>query len=185
MESKIVELACAGVPNVIIARTVGCDPSYVTQVLSTEEAQEEVTLARAERAAEGLEHDSKIEAAEKIALDRVHSLLPHQTDVMKVTQVFKVLNAAKRSNDHGMLPTAAQAGATVTLHLPEAAQIHFKLTTDQQVIEVAGRSMVPMQSQNVAQRLKDMQTSRLLQLSAETPSFPVISQNSKSIAEQL
>jgi len=63
--------------------------------------------------------------------------------------------------------------------------VHFKLTTDQQVIEVEGRSMVPMQSQNVAKRLKELQTSRLLTSSIEMPNQAVIGQRTKSIAAQL
>lgn len=185
MEEKIIELASAGVPNSVIANTVGCDPSYVTQILSKEENQERVREARAAKAAEGIEHDTKIEKAERQALDKVLTLLPMQTDVMKVTRVFQVLNQAKRSNDHGMLPTGQQAGAVVTLNLPAAAQVHFRLTSDQQVIEVEGRSMVPMQSQNVAKRLKELQTQRLLTSSRSEPTMPVIEHRTKSIVSQL
>lgn len=185
MEEKIIDLAAAGVPNAIIANTVGCDPSYVTQVLGTERAQERVGLARAEKAAQGIEHDAEIETAEKTALEKVLHLLPHQTDLMKVTRVFQVLNAAKRSNDHGMVSAGQQPGSIVTLNLPAVAQVHFKLTTDQQVIEVEGRSMVPMQSQNVAKRLKELQTTRLLASSIEMPNQAVIGNRTKSIAAQL
>jgi hypothetical protein len=181
MEDRIVELAGAGVPNNIIASTVGCDPSYVTQVLGKEENASRVMEMRGAKAAKMLARDAKIEQIEDAALDRAMNLVNMQTDLMKVTRVFQVFNAAKKSSDHGINPAANGAGVTVTLELPQAAEMHFRLTSDRQVIEIEGRSMVPMPSQQVAKQLRELQANRLL----EQTQTRMLSDKTRSIVDQL
>jgi hypothetical protein len=185
MEEKIIELSGAGVPHVVIAATVGCDPSYVSQILATEEAQRRVGELRAGKAAKMIEHDDSIEGAEKIALEKIHRLLPMQTDIMKVTQVFRVLNGAKKASSHGMVGSTMPTEAVVTLELPEAARIHFRMTSDRQVIDIEGRSMVPMQSHQVVAELRKMQAKRLLESAQIVEQVPMVTQRTKSIVESL
>ncbi len=182
MEDRIVELAGANVPNHIIASTVGCDASYVTQILSKEQNAERVAELRGHRAAKMIERDGKIEQIEDLALDRALQLVPMQTDVMKVARIFQVFNGAKKSSDHGINPTANGTGTTVILELPHATEVQFKITAkDRQVIEVEGRSMVPMQSHLVQKQLRDIQANRLL----TSPGIPLLSDETKSIVDQL
>lgn len=166
----------------MIAATVGCEASYVAQVLSVEENQEKVAVLRLEKAQGMIEHDTKIGDLEKDALEKMGRLLPMQTDIMKVSRIFQVLNGAKKSADQGLGNIGRNAGAVVELHLPAAAHVHFRLTSDQQVIEVEGRSMVPMPSHMVAAKLKEQQALRLLENS--TPRS-AISDRTKSIVDQL
>jgi len=184
-EQRIISLLSAGVPQVRIAETIGCEPSYISQLAAREDIAAEVAMKRAERVADRIEHDDSIEGLEKLALEKIGKLLPMQSDVMKITRVFQVLNAAKKSGD----AAGALAGQTpqqvVVLNLPAAAQLQFKLTSDQQVIEVEGRSMVPMASNVVAARLRAHKAERILQNALEMPKAPMISKTTKSIVDQL
>lgn len=185
MEDRIIQLAGSGVPQSVIADTVGCDPSYVSQLLSQEHIQEQVATLRLAKAAGMIKHDETIEDGEKTALARMLTLLPMQSDLMKITKVFQVLNSAKKSSDRGIVGAGQTPGTVVTLNIPAAAQVHFKLTSDRQVIEVEGRSLVPMPSHQVARSLRELQASRLLNTSLEMPTQPAISANTRSIVSSL
>lgn len=162
MEDRIVELLGAGTPPHVVAQVVGCDPSYVSQLGAREDIQERIMEIRAANAGAVVKHDASIFDLEKEALAKMERLLPMQSDLMKVTRVFEILNRAKKASDFGVVGTTNQPGTVVTLQLPAAAHLHFKVTTDQQVIEIEGRSMVPLPSHMVAAQLKNLKADRLL-----------------------
>lgn len=185
IEGRIVDLLAAGVPQVRIAETVGVDASYISQLAGREDISALVSRKRADRVAEKIEHDDSIEGLEKIALERIGKLLPMQSDIMKITRVFQVLNGAKKSGDAAGALAGTVPQQVVVLNLPAAAQLQFKLTSDKQVIEVEGRSMVPMASNVVAAQLRTLKAARLLENAVEMPKAPMISSKTKSIVDQL
>ncbi len=185
MEDRIIELLGSGVPPSVVATTVGCDPSYISQLMDREEVAARVAELRAEKAAEHIQHDENIHDLEKMALERIGKLLPMQTDLMKVTKVFQVLNSAKKSSDHGVLGNSNAPGTIVTLELPAAAHVTFKLTPDKQVVEVQGRSMVPMPSHMVAAKLREKKAQELLDHSKDVPLLPTVSKSTRSIIDML
>lgn len=168
-----------------VADSVGVDPSYVSQLMAREEVAQRVAELRAARATQFIEHDGNIEALEKVALERMAKLLPLQSDIMKITRVFQVLNSARKSQEHGVGAQGQAPGAVVSITLPEAAQVHFKLTPDKQVIEIEGRSMVPMPSHMVAAQLRAKKTLELLEHSASAPRAPVVSQRARTLIDSI
>lgn len=185
MEDKIIELLGAGVPASVVATTVGCDPSYVSQLMAREDISGRVAELRLAKAAEHVEHDNNIADLEKVALEKMAKLLPMQTDVMKVTKVFQVLNAAKKSSDVGLAQQASTPATIVSIELPEQAMVALKLTVDKQVVEVGGRSMVPMPSHMVAAKLREKKAHDLLEHAKERPMQALISQKTLSLVDQL
>lgn len=155
MKDKIISMLVAGVRPVNISAAVGCDESYISQV--AKDNHDDILAARAGRTADHIEHDLTLDTTEDRALQKVGRLLDTVTDPMKAIAVFKVLNAAKRR--HESLMNEQAAGDVVELELPEMAKVSIRMTTTKQVIEIEGRSMLPMQSQNVekmlAQRKKE------------------------------
>jgi hypothetical protein len=185
MEDKIVELLGAGVSQKVVADSVGVDPSYVSQLMAREDVAARVAELRAVRATQFVEHDSNIESLEKQALERMAKLLPLQSDIMKITRVFQVLNGARKSMEHGVGAQAAAPGAIVSITLPEAAQVHFRLTADKQVVEIEGRSMVPMPSHMVAAQLRAKKSLELLEHSAIAPRAPTVSAKARTLIDSL
>jgi hypothetical protein len=189
LSEKIIELAGAGLGNSNIAATVGCEPGYVTQVLSADGVQERVLAERAKVAAQHIEKDKMIEELEATALGKLKTLLPIQTDVMKVGRLFQVLNGARRRSEIGGGLNNEQPGTIVNIQLPAAAQVALtvKVTPDNQVIEVGGRSMVPMPSKQVAGKLADLRQKRaeamVVELTERKPQM--ISNKTASIVDQL
>lgn len=185
VEDRIVELLGAGLAQSVVAESVGVDASYVSQLVAREDIAARVATLRAQKAAEFVEHDTNIHTLEKLALERIGKMLPLTSDVMKLTKVFQVLNGARRSMDHGIAQQQATPATVVNITLPPAAQLHFKLTPDRQVIEIEGRSMVPMPSHQVAAQLRAQKAARLLEHSKEEPRMPVMSSKTKSLIESI
>ena len=185
MEDRIVELLGAGAPQHVVAEAVGVDPSYISQLMQREEVAARVAELRLKKASEHVAHDSNITDLEKTALEKMAHLLPLQTDLMKVTRVFQVLNAAKKASDAALAQQASTPGTIVTLNFSAEAQVELKMTSNKEIVEINGRSMVPMPSHMVAQKLRDKKAAMLLAHSTPVLSVPMISNKTKSIVDQL
>lgn len=186
VKERAIELLGDGVPQVSVAAMLGVDDSYISQLLGDDQIREQVSELRAKRAGAYKHHDNEIDRLEDVALQKVGRLLQGESSLTKVAGVFRILNNAHRRSDGGQ--GAQQAPQTiVALNLPAAARVALQLTVDRQVIEIDGRSMVPMQAKNVQKLLQERQAQRLLEHSQAslTQDVSVISQRTKSIADSL
>ena len=148
-KERIVTMLAAGVKPVNIAAAIGVDASYVSQVAA--ENEEQISEERSKRAVNVVEHDMTLDAMEDRSLQKVGRLLDGVTDPMKALAVFKVLNGARRRSEAAN--AAAVPATVVQIELPEVARVAIKVTTNNQVIEVAGRSMLTMQAKTVEDML--------------------------------
>ena len=150
-----------GIPAMQVAAAVGCDDSYISQLIADENIAMQVAELRAAHFSHYVEQDAKADDAEEAALNRMASLIPFITKPAEAARVYAVLNAAKRrTSDHS---SSANAPAqTVVLELPEASRVSFTITSDRQVIEIAGRSMTTMPAKSLAAQLEQRNASRLL-----------------------
>lgn len=130
-----------GVPQEAVARALGIDPSYVSQLMAEEEFATEVQEARMVAAARDSGVDHKIRQGEEAALDRVLAKLP-MAGMKDALLVFKVLNAAKLRKD-SMIPQAVQStGTVVEIYLPGAMVPQYVQNKKSEIIEVNGKTMV-------------------------------------------
>ena len=150
-----------GIPAIQVAAAVGCDDSYISQLLSSEEISLQVQVLRAEHFSEFMEQDARVDTAESAALARVETLIPFITRPAEAVRVYAVLNAAKRRTADARQSGVAPA-QTVVLDMPEAARVRFTLTADRQVIEIEGRSMTTMPARSLASQLEQRNAARLL-----------------------
>ena len=167
MREKIIEMLGKGIPAAQVASAVGCDDSYISQLLSEPGIADQVIALKADHFSAYVEQDQKLDEAEALALERVASLVPYITRPAEAVRVYGVLNAAKRRT----VDAASQAQAvaqTVQLDLPEASRVRFTLTADRQVIEIEGRSMTTMPAKSLSAQLEQRQASRLLNAAAPT-----------------
>ncbi len=167
MREKIIEMLGKGIPAAQVASAVGCDDSYISQLLSEPHVADQVIALKATHFSAYVEQDQKLDDAEALALEKVASLVPFITRPAEAVRVYGVLNAAKRRT----VDAASQAQAvaqTVQLDLPEASRVRFTLTADRQVIEIEGRSMTTMPAKTLAAQLEQRQAARLLNAAAPT-----------------
>jgi hypothetical protein len=163
MQDKIIEMLGRGITATQVAAAVGCDDSYISQLMSSPEIAERVANLRAVHFSHYVEQDKELDSAEEEALNRLKQLVPFITKPGEAARVYGVLNAAKRRTADSSAIASAPA-QTVTLELPEAARVSFTITHDRQVIEIAGRSMTTMPAKSLAAQLEQRNAQRLLDM---------------------
>jgi hypothetical protein len=145
---RVKALLSSGVSQVQAAQAIGVEESWVSQLMAEEEFRREVQEARAGLAIQHVEVDKRIDEIERRAWEKVGALLPLQTDAMKVLKVAQVANAARRKAEAAVVGNA-QPATVVTLNLPQVTEVQFVLSTDRQVVEVAGRPLQTLSSSAV------------------------------------
>lgn len=150
-----------GIPATQVASAVGCDDSYISQLLASEGVLDRVTQLKAEHFSHFVAQDAKVDDAEAAALQKIESLIPFITRPAEAVRVFGVLNAAKRRTTDS-LQNANAVAQTVALELPSAMRVRFTVTHDKQVIEIEGRSMTTMPAKSLAARLEQRNAARML-----------------------
>lgn len=182
MKDRIIDLLGKGISAVQVASAVGCDDSYISQLLSEPGVAEQVQALKAEHFAKYAEQDATLDKAEAAALEKVSHLLQFVTRPAEAVRVYGILNAAKRRTSD-TLQNAQPIAQTVQLDLPAAARVRFTLTHDKQVIEVEGRSMTTMPAKSLAQQLEQRNAARLL--TTDIPSTLLPSKKDTPLAERL
>lgn len=154
-KNRIKELLGNGLSNEIVATTVGCDSSYITQLMSDNEFREEVIQLRAAALTANTKRDKNIDGIEDKLIEILEELVDTRMFMKprEVLSAFAVLNNAKRRGvpAHESLVINQKI---VNLTLPTVVVEHFTITPQGEVIdvEVEGRK----------QTLQTMPTSQLL-----------------------
>lgn len=157
MKEQIASLLVAGVSRKQVAAATGVSEGYISQLVNTDEEFQRITANTPKGDAE---HDSKIDALERDALAKMQGLLQYETNLMRAAKVFQIANNAVRRSQ-GV--SSNESGPVVSITLPAAMAVGIKVTTDKQVVEIAGRSMATMSSQQVQEKLKEKKATQLLE----------------------
>jgi hypothetical protein len=182
MKDRIIELLGKGISAIQVASAVGCDDSYISQLLNEPGVTEKVQALKAEHFAKYAEQDATLDKAEAAALEKVSTLLPFVTRPSEAVRMYGILNAAKRRTSDS-LQSSQVIAQTVQLDLPAAARVRFTITQDKQVIEVEGRSMTTMPAKSLAAQLEQRNAARLL--TTDIPSVLLPSKKDIPLAERL
>jgi transcriptional regulator with XRE-family HTH domain len=161
VKEQIRDLLGCGMSASEVAAACGCDPSYVSQLLSDEAFAIEVQALRAEKTAKFIALDEKLDNYEEQALDKMGQLIPFTTRAGEAARIYSVLNGARRRASAASA-AAQQPAQTVTINLPAATHVQFVLSSDKQAVEVAGRSLTTMPARSLAARLEARRAQELL-----------------------
>lgn len=151
MQDKILELLARGLSGAEVSRAIGCDESYISQLKKDPDFQVKLVEAQASRTQEYVDIDNKYDKVEKAAVDRLFEVvstkilfLPHK----ELMGIAKFANEAKRR--HGVLAPTTGAGVThqIIINLPTAniPALEVVKSSNNEVLSVAGKSLLPMQS---------------------------------------
>lgn len=161
MKDRIIEMLGKGIPAAQVASAVGCDDSYISQLLGDTAIFQQVVEAKAEHFSNYVALDATLDKAEEDVLHRLAHLSAFITKPAEAARVYSILNSAKRRTGDSSHASATVA-TTVSLELPEASRVRFTLTHDRQVIEIEGRSMATMPAKSLASRLEQRNAARML-----------------------
>ena len=145
MRDRLIQLLGNGVSHAVAASAVGCSESYVTQLVSNPAVAEEIAALRFENLQAATVRDSKIDSLEDKLLVKFEEALPLMMRPAEIMRAAAVVNAMKRRGQAAP-ETAHIANQIVNLFMPKQAAISFQLSSNKEIIEVAGRPLVTMPS---------------------------------------
>lgn len=143
---KIKSLLGTGLNIETVAAAVGCDQSYISQLMSNEEFAAEVVTLRAAALTAATDRDRSIDAVEDKLLGKLERYADsHILDLNgdKLLRAFSIVNRAVRRGVPQNLPSAP-VHQTAILNISKNVINNFVLNTTGEVVEVEGQTMVTM-----------------------------------------
>lgn len=156
-EERAIQLLGNGIAPVAVAATIGCDPSYISQLLMKDAVRDRVLAMRMETLRAQTERDSRIDKLEDAIIQKLEDLLPYITNVKQALSAFHLLNAAKRRG----AVSGGDVNLTqniVSINLPPVAKEYFfpKTNAAGEVVQVGEQVTVTKSLQSLMQdRLKE------------------------------
>lgn len=175
IRDRLISYLAAGVSQSAAAEAVGVSPSYVTELLDQPGVRSEVAAVRGETLHKQLKADEKLELGEAKALEKMVAMIPYSRNLGEVTKTFAVLNAAKRKAAVLRGEESGASGVSVTIVLPKAAELMLQVNSQNNVVEVQGRSIAPLPSKELpklAASLRQRASDQLAVPSLEAPEPP-------------
>lgn len=162
---KIISLIGAGVSQTIAAEVAGVTDGYVSQLLQEPGVLEEIAGKKSEKLESYLDTDDKIERGEKLALGTIVKKL--ESPFLKLEEALKaftILNGARKKSEEGKGVNAGQAAMNVTLILPKASRVMLTVNSENQVIDVEGKSIAPLPSKVLPVIARELESARAVPL---------------------
>lgn len=151
----IIRYASRGFKQVEIARAVGVDESYVSQIVNDPQYASQIEMAAVQETEKNSKYDDKLDLVEDAAMDIVQRKLSLATSMKDALLVAHRINSMKRRRDTA--PATRQPQATVVnLVLPQIAVNNYVMNSQSEIIEVEGRTMIsaaPAQLENLAKQV--------------------------------
>jgi len=145
---KLLGLLGAEVSQTAAALACGVSDGYVTQLLKDPEFVRALGNVRSVKIEAAVKHDAQIDSVEAKALQAVENRLPLVRNASEAARIFQILNASKRHATAGS-NTAAPGAQQVNIVLPRAASVHISMNSQNQVIEVEGKTMATLPSRSL------------------------------------
>lgn len=155
-KDQVRDLLGTGLSTEIVASAVGCDPSYVTQLMAHEEFAISVVALRTKHLTENNVRDGEINEIEDDLIEKLKDLIA--TDQIykpnDILRAFSVINNAKRRG-----VTAASSVVVnqtiVNLQIPAKVVQSFTMNQQGEVIEVEGQTLVTMPAHTLLKNLSE------------------------------
>jgi len=153
-KERIKELLGNGLSNTHVATAVGCEESYISQLLSDEQFHAEVVSMRMKTLTEANSRDKRLNALEDIVIDKLEAQIEWITKPREMLQALAVINNAKRRG------VPAHEAVTinnniVNLQIPAVALRNFVTTPQGEVVQVEGQTLVTMPAPQLLKQLAE------------------------------
>lgn len=165
-QQKVKRLLSQGLPPEAVSRILGCDPSYISQLLSQPDFANSVAEQRLATADATITQDEKIRNIRGALIDKLEEVVPTLYKVPEILAAFKIIDQAKNQSGLGTYnPTEVQN--VVQLHLPANAKLQFTLSQAKEVIEVDSRPMIRAHESEIVKMVKKHEQKQLALPTAE------------------
>lgn len=165
-DQRIKEMLGYGIKPESVANAIGCEPSYVSQLMSREDFAGEVAELRINHSIADTERDLSYDALEDKLLKEMHEMVDHGR-FQKPEQVLMALRVSNQMIRRGGKANgpARQLNVVVELSLPKIVRDRFipnasgdtkmiDITPSGEVVKVNGQTMVTMPSGQLVNQIR-------------------------------
>lgn len=154
LSGRILNFLGNGFEPARVASAVGCEPSYISQLLSDQDFADQVQARRLDALQAATERDDRLNGLEDTLITRTEALISQPfafTKPMEAIRALHMVNGLKRRG-----AGADQVGGNVTnntvvtLVLPEVTMGKFTVDINNQVVQAGNQTLVTMGSGSIA-----------------------------------
>lgn len=138
-KEQAIALLSQGLSTSQVAAACGVSDSYISQLKAEPETQEAIQQASASATMVDMAFDNRLESAESLALERIEKTLAF-ANMGQALSAFRILNAAKKRKDASLTPSQSVT-VNVSLTLPAQASARYVVNTNNEIVEVEGKTM--------------------------------------------
>lgn len=153
-KTRVLQLLGSGLGTDLVATAVGCDPSYISQLLADDEFADEVAKLRSEALLVDSSRDRSIGSIEDKLINQLHiiiddGLIYKPRDVL---QAFSILNRAQRRGVSAAGGTTVK-NTVVNITLPTNIMNNYVTNAQGEVVDVNGQTLVAMPAMQLLKQL--------------------------------
>lgn len=180
IKDQIRNLLGGGIPPRQVSLAVGCEESYISQLMQEEEFSQAVLAQNIIRLQSQSARDGKYDMLEDRLLEKLEQALPMMVNPDKILRAITVVNGAKRRGAAQDAPIA-QITNVIHLNLPTMIVNRYQTNAQNEVVEVNGQGLVAMPANALLDRLKVIENASLPVLAQPAPGPATISTASNGI----
>lgn len=155
-KQQIKDLLGNGLTITVVANAVGCDASYISQLLSDDVFAAEVSEKRTKALTADTIRDTTIDGIEDRLLSKLSEVVDdgafvRPRDLLSAVAIVNKLNRRGKPIHQGINP--GTINNIVNISLPPQVQRRFATNTVNEVIEVEGRTLVTMTAHQLLKNL--------------------------------
>lgn len=169
-KERAIEFLCQGVSTTQVAKALGVDASYISQLRQDPEIAAKIAEAEAAVTVQDVTHDKMLDDAEDAALQRIHANMKF-ANFGQALAAFKVLNSAVRRNDKSSLVPTNVTNVQVNLTLPATALPAYVMNPRNEIVEVEGKTMISAVPKSLDDLLAKREAERVAALPQITPAM--------------
>jgi hypothetical protein len=138
-KKTVAKYLAQGIPTQQVAAAVGCEESYISQLRADPEIVAMIAELTVAITTKDVDYDERMNSAEEKALERIEKSLGF-ANFSQALAAFRTLNNARRRKDGPV--TANVTNLNVTLTLPASAIPRYLTNSQNEIIEVEGKTLV-------------------------------------------
>ena len=166
-KDRVISLLAAGVSPVQVASSVGCSPSYITQLMSEDDyVKDQVAKKKIAKISEHIQLDEIYDRLEAKLAKKLETALVFEQDPVKIAKMLQMVNGLKRKNSGVTDVGTAKPVSTVTL--PAVLVQQFILNGNNQAVQIGDQTLLTLPSHNLdnlaAKRIPVLQDQRTIDI---------------------
>lgn len=146
-----------------VALAVGCEPSYVSQLLQDQDFAAEVAVARIQILKEQSDRDGKYDSLEDKLLQGLEMKLEQGVAFLKIETILRAIQTVNQAKRRGA-PVGGPSTVinnVINLNLPAHTVREFSVSGENEVIAVGSQALVSMAASQVLNKLQSKALARV------------------------